>query len=544
MKKYRINILAVQHALLICMVFVTAFSCSEDLLDINQDPNTSTQLVLPNTLAYAQVSLVSNLLDDPNTNAGSFSRMWYTTALRNYEQNQGTYSTSWTNMYSRPLANLQVIIDDAKDNQQGYRGIARLLKAYTFSIMVDMYGDVPYFEALNPEITFPKMDQGAAIYADILLQVDQALQEINSHSSPITGDMIYGGNLNNWRKMGNTLKLKMYAQTRKENSINSVQGFNSQINSDLIAANSEDFQLKYGSQQTPNQNRHPLHVSHYNQATAYWMDNWTMSNLLNDGTISATTGLRVSYRNVVDPRLRYYIFRQVPGDGGGSVVTCAGGGCPVGLIGSGYLGRDAGDPSAFSNEGALIATFGVYPVGGLVDTNSPKTVTAADGTGRGIFPMLTAYMVKFLHAEMALTTAVNGSPLELLQEGIRLSMSKVRDFGKAEMPSIAGSSYEMSESSVNNYLSDVAMAYNAASTDDERLNIIITEYQLALWGNGLEAYNNYRRTGFPDFATTAPVMGNPPYPQRFIIPVSELETNPSLANYSPDPFEPVFWSIP
>ena len=386
-------------------------SCSEDLLDINQDPNTSTQLSLPNTLAFAQVSLVSNLLGEPNTNAGSFSRMWYTTAIRNYEQNQGTYSSSWVNLYSRPLANLQAILDGTEEGASGYKGIARLLKAYTFSLLVDLYGDVPYFEALNPEITFPEIDQGAEIYADLLLQVDQAIQEINASSELIQGDMIYGGDKSKWIKMGNSLKLKMYAQTRKESSINSEQGFSQMLNTELITELADDFQLKYGSQQTPNQNRHPLHVNHYNQATAYWMDNWTMANLLNDGTTSAVTGRRVSYRNVQDPRLRYYIFRQVPGDGGGSVVTCAGGGCPIGLIGNGYLGRDAGDPSAFSNEGALIATFGVYPVAGLVDTDNPKTVSASDGTGRGIFPMSYSFMVNvFKRSECLDTLRVEGDP--------------------------------------------------------------------------------------------------------------------------------------
>lgn len=520
------------------------FSCSEDLLDINNDPNTSTQLALPNTLAFAQVSLVSNLLDVPNTNAGSFSRMWYTTAIRNYEQNQGTYSESWVNMYSRPLANLQAILDGSTEQELGYRGIARLLKAYTFSIMVDLYGDVPYFEALNPEITFPSIDEGQAIYADLLLQIDQGIQELSAASGSVPGDMIYGGDRSKWIKMANTLKLKLYAQTRKENSINSVQGFNQLLNADLISSASDDFQLKYGSQQTPNQNRHPLHVNHYNQATAYWMDNWTMANLLNDGTISGVTGRRVSYRTVEDPRLRYYLFRQVPGDGGGSVVTCAGGGCPIGLIGNGYLGRDAGDPSAFSNEGALIATFGVYPIGGLVDTDAPRTVSASDGTGRGVFPMLTSFMVKFLHAEMALTTATEGDPLALLTEAIGLSMDKVKNFGAEEMPSIVGSPYEMSNEAIASYIADVQARYNATESEEEKLNIIMTEYQLALWGNGIEAYTNYRRTGFPDFAETSPVMGNPPYPQRFIIPVSELETNPSLADYSPDPFAPVFWSQP
>ncbi|WP_375584408.1 SusD/RagB family nutrient-binding outer membrane lipoprotein [Cyclobacterium xiamenense] len=541
MKRFSFTYIAT--SMLICSLGCL-FSCSEDLLDINNDPNTSTQLALPNTLAFAQVSLVSNLLDVPNTNAGSFSRMWYTTAIRNYEQNQGTYSESWVNMYSRPLANLQAILDGSTEQELGYRGIARLLKAYTFSIMVDLYGDVPYFEALNPEITFPSIDEGQAIYADLLLQIDQGIQELSAASGSVPGDMIYGGDRSKWIKMANTLKLKLYAQTRKENSINSVQGFNQLLNADLISSASDDFQLKYGSQQTPNQNRHPLHVNHYNQATAYWMDNWTMANLLNDGTISGVTGRRVSYRTVEDPRLRYYLFRQVPGDGGGSVVTCAGGGCPIGLIGNGYLGRDAGDPSAFSNEGALIATFGVYPIGGLVDTDAPRTVSASDGTGRGVFPMLTSFMVKFLHAEMALTTATEGDPLALLTEAIGLSMDKVKNFGAEEMPSIVGSPYEMSNEAIASYIADVQARYNATESEEEKLNIIMTEYQLALWGNGIEAYTNYRRTGFPDFAETSPVMGNPPYPQRFIIPVSELETNPSLADYSPDPFAPVFWSQP
>jgi hypothetical protein len=100
----------------------------------------------------------------------------------------------------------------------------------------------------------------------------------------------------------------------------------------------------------------------------------------------------------------------------------------------------------------------------------------------------------------------------------------------------------MSEAAIANYIADVQDKYMATTSDAEKLNIIMTEYQLALWGNGIEAYTNFRRTGYPNFAETSPVMGNPPYPQRFIIPVSELETNPSLSNYSPDPFEPVFWN--
>jgi len=520
-----------------------ASACGEDPLDINQDPNVSTNLDLGNTLGFAQVSIASTLMAEPNTNAGTFSRMWYTTAIRDYDQTQGTYSNVWTNLYAGPLADLQTIIGNTDESQGAYRGVARLLKAYTFSILVDLFGDVPYSEALNTEIPFPSLDSGAEIYSNLLSEIDIALGELSQQEGALMGDVVYGGDLDKWRKMGNTLKLKLYAQTRLESSIDSESGFSSLISGDILTNMTDDFQMQYGSQQTPFQNRHPLHVNHYNQATAYWMDNWTMANLLNNGIVSSNTGLPVSYRSVQDPRLPYYIFRQVPGDAGGAVATCQGGGCPIGLLNDGYLGRDAGDPSAFSNEGALIATFGVYPVGGMVDMDAPRTVDASDGTGEGIFPMLTAYMVKFLHAEMALTTGVSGDASALLEEGIRMSMAKVAGYGAEQYPAVAGSEKEITQAKVDAYVADVMSAYNAADSDDERLNIIMTEYQLALWGNGIEAYNNFRRTGFPNFDVTAPVMGNPPYPLRFIIPVSELETNPQLSDYQPDPFEAVFWDV-
>ena len=537
----KINILPFKAIIAAIFLLLSTAACEDEFLDINDDPNASTDLTLSNTLGFAQVSLVSNLMEELNTNAGSFTRMWYTTDIRDYDQNQGTYSTVWTSVYAGPLADLQTIIDGAEEGESGYAGIARLLRAYTFSLLVDMFGDIPYFEALNAEIPFPGLDSGHEIYTDLITQIDQALGEIDASSGTIQGDLIYGGNLARWKKMGNTLKLKLYAQTRLDRGIDSENGFISMINADIIASLQDDFQLQYGSRQTPFQNRHPLHVNHYNEATEYWMDNWTMANLLNNGMISATTGQPVSYRSVEDPRLPYYIFRQVPDDAGGAVATCQGGGCPIGLLGNGYLGRDAGDPSAFSNEGALIATFGVYPVGGLVDKGNAKTVDASDGTGKGIFPMLTTFMVKFLHAEMALTTSVDGDPLTLMKEGIQLSMDKVKAFGAAQDASVAGSVFEINQSDVDAYIANVEAAYNAAGDDAERLNIIMTEYQLALWGNGIEAYNNYRRTGYPDFAETAPVMGNPPFPLRFIIPVSELETNPKLANYTPNAFEAVFW---
>ena len=133
-------------------------SCSEDLLDINQDPNTSTQLSPCQThWPLPRYPWFPIFLVHRNTNAGSFSRMWYNDCHQKLRTNQGTYSSSWVNLYSQelwpqPAGNPGWYEEGAS----GYKGIARLLKAYTFSLfLVDLYGDVLTSKPLNPEITFP-----------------------------------------------------------------------------------------------------------------------------------------------------------------------------------------------------------------------------------------------------------------------------------------------------------------------------------------------------------------------------------------------------
>jgi hypothetical protein len=88
--------------------------------------------------------------------------------------------------------------------------IIELLTVYSFQNLVDIFGDVPYTEALNIENLSPKYDDAATIYQSLITRVDDALADLDdSEGSFGAADFIYGGDVALWKKFGNSLKLKL-----------------------------------------------------------------------------------------------------------------------------------------------------------------------------------------------------------------------------------------------------------------------------------------------------------------------------------------------
>ena len=137
----------------------------------------------------------------------------------------GAGSAGWEALYSA-IANLNVIIQrGTEENRFVYAGIAKILKAYTFSMLVDVYGDVPFseFDKFEEGITQPKFDKGSDIYPELLTLIDEGIADINNTtpnaSKPGDDDYIYKGNTTNWIKAANTLKLKLYTQVRRVQNV-------------------------------------------------------------------------------------------------------------------------------------------------------------------------------------------------------------------------------------------------------------------------------------------------------------------------------------
>ena len=223
------------------------FSCKKDFLNINTDPNNPTAIEVSKLLPTAQRNLGDALAIGGGNNGGLSQLLSvYTHQLSTREEADqygvtGTdffLSVGWPKLYAAVLPstttpeqgvleNLEDIIRKASEagNTQ-YAGIAKILKAYTYSQLVDVFGDVPFSEAnkLKEGIVYPKFDDDAAIYPQLFALLDEGIADLNNTTAanvlkPGTDDLIYGGNVDKWVKAANTIKLKLYTQIRKVDQV-------------------------------------------------------------------------------------------------------------------------------------------------------------------------------------------------------------------------------------------------------------------------------------------------------------------------------------
>ena len=475
-----------------------------------------------------------------------------------------SFDFQWTTAYTGVLTNSNAMIPLALSQRKYIQsGIARVLKAYTVATLVDNFGDIPYSEAgLGNDNTIPKVDGGASIYVDVQNLLDSAISDFSKpNSAPFVGnDLFYGGSKANWTTLAKTLKLKFYMQTRLvDPSVTAkIQALVTENN--LITTSAKDFVFRYGTSVTAPDSRHSHYATDYtNNGNGEYLANyfmWMVSTQKYGGVVNLTG----------DPRLRYYFYRQVGNYDWATSSTCP---CfaksqfgsssfpswypvvpdetPYCTVGKGYHGRDHGDNSGGPPDANYTTAMGVYPAGGQFDGSQFEAVTSTmGGKGAGINPIWLSSYTFFLEAEAALElgiTTTQGSPKALLSTGVTASINKVLNF-PATVNVTPDPTYLPSATQITNYVNLVSSNYDAATTDDARLNIIMSEYYIALWGNGVEAYNNLRRTGKPASAQLAVAVPNPGLFMRSFFYPSVFVNRNSSAPAQKDPgnvANKVFW---
>lgn len=205
------------------MIIAASTGCKKDAFNINQNPNQPTdstvthEVILPAALhgTGAVVAQDWGWLQNwmgywarSGTYAPSFAEETYqiTTSFQN---------NVWNDLYNNAY-DYQVMQNKA--NQAGakfYEGIARIMKAHDFQILVDVYNNIPYSQALrgSGNVT-PKYDKGSDVYKDLFRQIDTAITLIKGATASqsvniATNDIMFAGNKTLWVKFGNTLKLRM-----------------------------------------------------------------------------------------------------------------------------------------------------------------------------------------------------------------------------------------------------------------------------------------------------------------------------------------------
>ncbi len=460
------------------------------------------------------------------------SRLLAMTAGNQYSNAYTGQSTDemWEDAYSDVLIDVRTMIPLAEELElYTHVGMAQVLESYIVMTLVDYFGDIPYFSALQgSENLNPAVDSGADIYAAIDELLTTAIDNFNKEEfAAPASDVFFGGDESKWIKLANSLKLKLYLQTRLVDS-----GAGGKINTliadgNLMDTAADNFYFQYSAVDANPDSRHPIYSDAFDAGKTDYQSNWYMSLMALD-------------RSIPDPRIRYYFYRQeldysaannqtkecvietAPAHYDANEVFCT--------VDGGYWGRDHGDDDGIPPDDALVALHGVYPVGGPFDddTAAPQLNRNVGLKGAGISPIMMSSFVEFMLAESALTLGTSGDAKVYLENGMRESIAFVMDFGSGLAS--AAPTFIPSEGDIDTYVNEVLADYDAADADG-KLEIVIEQYFIALFGNGVEAYNTYRRTGLPNMQPT--IQPNPgifmrtfPYPDNLVNQNSSVSQKP------------------
>ena len=467
----------------------------------------------------------------------------------------GIWSTAYTGVFKHANALIPVA---EKERKWIAAGMAKTLKAYTLITLVDMFGDIPYSSAnLGAENTNPTIDKGSDVYAAAIGLLDAAIADFQKSTAfPGSQDLFYGAanatGAARWRTTAKLLKLRAINNTRLVDA-GAVGKINTLLaDADVVAAMSgtaSDFEFRYSTKQANPNSRHPRYNGNYSAAGSAgdYMGVYFMWSLAADkGTFN-----NQEVRNSSDPRTRYYFYRQTTNDAAVSSNTLSCSTFPVpshylagmpfcqfGLGAQGFWGRNHGDNSGIPPDGPYRTTVGIYPFGGDFDANQNLNVGLNRGAqGAGIQPIWQASFTNFLAAEAALSGA-NGNPRSLLEAGVRASISKVIGYPTTVNVSVP-TSLVPDGSKVTAYVDKVLARYDAATTNDQRMEVVQQEYYIALWGNGVDAFNNYRRTGKPGRMSYTVAQAGGDMIRSFFYPSVLVNLNKNVTQKTLD--KKVFW---
>ena len=491
------------------LTIVGAGSGCKKFLDVNKNVNdpTPSSVQLSMVLSASERNISNNLA--LGTGLGNtYGVYMHQLTGRVAADRYGAGSSGWEGLYGA-ISNLNVIIKRGPtENRFVYTGIAKILKAYTFSMLVDVYGDVPFseFDRFEEGITQPKFDKGSDIYPQLFKLIDEGIADINNTtpnaSLPGADDYIYKGNKANWIKAANTIKLKLYTQVRL------VQDVKTQVQAllatpaNLINSQAESFMMPYGPIGSTD-DRHPA-FGDYNatQRGGQLFSPWLYEimkgrnpNILN---------------NNPDPRVPYYIYNQKSPLGGSNPTpeNCTeyrDGGFITILFGSNGNCRDGSNSQTYS-------LLGIYPAGGRFNDSAAKSVNSigAQNAGTGARPheFITYADRLYLEAELILAGLAPGNAETAFSNALNASFAQVDNIivnyvkpgsaGAAQtVPAIAGLA------STTAYKAAVIAEYQAGD-NAKKLELIMTEKWINRIENQVDNYTDYRRTKYPVLFAPAP----------------------------------------
>lgn len=460
-------------------------ACNNDLTSINQNPNGPTDVAAEYLFPQGVTSVVRTLrgtgFDMTMTSLWSqhYAKIQYVDEDW-YDIRPGSVDGWWSGLYSGGLQDLKQAVDKAttvgKPNQVA---AAQIMRTWTFGVMTDLWGDIPYSEANSGDAadgtTTPKYDKQQDIYNGMFATLKDASDKIAAGGATFgSSDPIYGGDAASWKKFANSLRARFAMRLTKRDPTTARAQLTAALAAGVFTSNADGAALAWSDEP----NVAPLYED---------------AKTRNDHRVSKT--LVDTLKSLSDPRLA--VYAQC------TQVSAAAGGCD-------YIGV----PNALTSPAAIAL--------GLTRTSKiGKVFYEAHAPSW----LMDYSEVLFIQAEGAQRGWTGGSAATLYNAGITASLQQ----------------NGVSASAIAAYLAQPKVAYSAA----DGLTQIALQKWIALYGQGSEAWAEYRRTGVPNLKP-GPAAIIPTVARRLTYPVSEQSFNKAareaaIAAQGPDALTTRVW---
>lgn len=442
------------------IILLSIVSCSKQLSDINQNPNSPSKPDPAFLLTGIEKTASDNYWGSAANYSGTqlitqqWARIQYTD-LDRYIYTNSTFTSFWNNILAYNITDINTVMNIGRNTgNTNYVGVGHVLRAWEFQLLTDAFGDVPYSETNKIDsFATQKYDHQQDIYHALVAELDSALTQLDENGTAITGDLIFGNKISSWKKLANALKIRIALRVADRENDVAKQWITEVIASPYQFSSIAD-NAKFTYYSSPN-----------------WNPVASIFSTREDSRIYATVVNTLTSLN--DPRLPIYV--DLPEDT--SVKN--------------YVGV----PNGLSSDG--LAQYG------LTKTSRPGAYFRSDAAPAVIF---TYAEYLFALAESVERGFISGEAETYYKNAIAASLNQ---YGITN------------QNTIDTYLNQTSVKYDASNYKKS----IGEQKWIALFGQGLEAFAEWRRLDYPVLTPAVAGVLNGKIPVRFIYPGTEQTLN-------------------
>lgn len=483
--------------------------CTDKFEGYNTDTKNPPEVPSGTLLTNSVVNLF-NFTTSPSVNLNNFrlwSQQWAQTTYSdesNYELvERNVNGNTWDRLYTgviKDAKEAKIVVAENPDplvtNEQKVASdaVLEVIEIFAFHLLVDIFGDIPYSQALDIEMVTPIYDNDVDIYTDLISRLDVAISNLNNTMTPSMqgGDVVYAGDVSKWRKFANSLKLRLAIRVADTNGATAKTMVEQAVADGVFSSSDDDFELGYKSA-TPNTN--PLWVSLVQSGRSDFVSANTLVDVMN---------------NLNDPRRGHFFSQNIE-----KTDT--------------ILEMD----TVSMKIDTIFNTYPIY-VGGSYGDNNSTSSSSTPGSNQ-VNPEFPGTIMDFTEVNFLLADAAErgysagGSAEDFYKAGIE---SSILEWGGEN-------------ADVEAYLANEKVAYSTAEGDWKQK--IAVQKWLGLYNRGFEAWTTYRLYDYPEMNVAIGAETTPP--MRYTYPVTEFSLNGANVEKAAeniggdDLFTKIFWDV-